>query len=204
MDRPAYSYLKEIKHSFIYSNLWVALSLASLSSITALQFNGNLCFYTAFCFSIAFAGYNYMYWSVFFTSPSKLNPDRRTWMQQHKPIMLITGLLTFATCIFLSDQIIKSAQTEFLIFIILSSFYIIPTRKNIGLRWIPGVKILIITSAWTLLSTLQISNTDIKQSTTIYISIWLIILSVTIPFDIRDIRTDHLKMKTIPQLIGIN
>ncbi|MCG8579475.1 MAG: hypothetical protein MI866_06140, partial [Bacteroidales bacterium] len=47
-------------------------------------------------------------------------------------------------------------------------------------------------------------NTDIKQSTTIYISIWLIILSVTIPFDIRDIRTDHLKMKTIPQLIGIN
>ena len=144
MDRPAYSYLKEIKHSFIYSNLWVALSLASLSSITTLQFNGNLCFYTAFCFSIAFAGYNYMYWSVFFTSPSKLNPDRRTWMQQHKPIMLITGLLTFTTCIFLSDQIIKSAQTEFLIFIILSSFYIIPTRKNIGLRWIPGVKILII------------------------------------------------------------
>jgi 1,4-dihydroxy-2-naphthoate octaprenyltransferase len=123
-------------------------------------------------------------------------------MERNKYLSLSASLVMGAIGLILFLQLFDKIGIGMYIFGALSTFYILPTKKNIGLRWIPGLKIFIITTAWTLLSTSSLSIADVDQCIKHYIPNWLFIFAITIPFDIRDIKTDEKQMQTIPQLIG--
>ena len=75
------------------------------------------------------------------------------------------------------------------------------------LRKIPFLKILLISFSWAFSTVALIyfeNNLDFNQNDKLsVISRIFFILGITIPFDIRDIKYDHLKINTIPLVFGV-
>ena len=111
------------------------------------------------------------------------------------PVVAITILYLNIYSIFL-----LSVQALF------SILYAIPL-KNKKLRDIPYLKIYLISFVWaSSIVFLPILNANEKiQTINIlhFVAFFLYVMAITIPFDIRDYLRDDLKLKTIPQLIGV-
>jgi len=97
-----------------------------------------------------------------------------------------------------------NVNTQILIFIsgIISVLYPLVLRK------VPYCKIFIIAFTWTISTIiLLISENNIPLESNIYLHIisrFLFVFAITIPFDIRDIKYDNIKLKTIPIITGIS
>jgi hypothetical protein len=191
-----------IKYSLIYSNLWVALALTYITLAIGLQVTGINITIIVLNFLTAFAGYNYLYLSVFYLKPNKIVSNRATWLQQHKVLLSALTLLSAAACGYIVMQAPQSIQIRYFAFALFSFGYCLPTKRNIGLRWIPSFKIILISTTWTILVTLGFPS-PLTSNLTAFAAIWLFVFGLTIPFDIRDIKTDPVTLKTIPQLIGV-
>ena len=91
----------------------------------------------------------------------------------------------------------------------LALLYTLPLRiggRSMQLRHFPGIKIFLIAVLWTLATVriplslsgaLPIQNLWITE-----ISRFVFIIGITIPFDIRDLKYDSPKLRTIPQQVG--
>jgi 4-hydroxybenzoate polyprenyltransferase len=96
---------------------------------------------------------------------------------------------------------------------IVSTMYNVPRKSNgivkFPLRSIPFLKILLIAYVWASLFAILpiiISSNDQKLSDTLFMfaAHFLFIVSITLPFDIRDFKTDHENLlTTIPHVVGI-
>ena len=99
-----------------------------------------------------------------------------------------------------------------------SFFYVIPLlpfyKKSPTLRKIPFLKIFVIALVWCIVivgiplidsQLLNVNNSgSIKLFLLTLLQVFLFVIGITIPFDIRDINYDKLdKLKTIPNTIGI-
>jgi hypothetical protein len=90
---------------------------------------------------------------------------------------------------------------------IISFFYVlhVPGLKGKNLRDIPGIKIYIIALVWVLITVivpyLIDTNLNFQKTLILFGAEVLFMISITIPFDIRDINLDEKSKKTIPQLI---
>lgn len=121
-------------------------------------------------------------------------------------LILATSLIS-ASCF--GYFIILKVWPIFLISGILSFFYVwqIPGLNGKNLRDLPGIKIYIIAVVWVLITVLLPylvnPNLDLKSTGLLFFSEVLFMISITIPFDIRDINLDEASKKTIPQLIGV-
>lgn len=151
-------------------------------------------------FLIGYSGYNYIYWSTYFVSPDKLPTNRRIWMSDNKWLSLSTFAVATLTTLLL---IIKSGKYELILFAIISFLYILPVRKPVGLRCIPTIKIFLIAVSWAILSSYATFENSIVSFYISFAAMFFFVFSITIPFDIRDLKIDSKKLKTIPQRIGI-
>ncbi|MBR8536234.1 hypothetical protein KDU71_11750 [Carboxylicivirga sediminis] len=194
---------RNVRNLLVYSNIWVALSVASLTKVLNIHTQIDNLLIVIFNFCAALAGYNYMYLAVFIVSPYKLKASRLQWLYKHKTLIITITLVAALISGYVFLHLESGYQNNILLFVITSVLYIIPSRKNIGLRWIPGLKILVIASCWTLLATLPLQQ-SIEFNAVAILATWLFIIGLTIPFDIRDIATDPKALKTIPQLTGTN
>lgn len=73
-------------------------------------------------------------------------------------------------------------------------------------REIPFLKIYFIAFTWTIVNLIwpiAISDYSISANLDLVIIHFMIIVAITIPFDIRDLPYDHQKQRTLPQLLGI-
>ena len=193
---------KQVKSALIYSNLWVAFSLAALTCVAAIHLNWWNTRSFLFNFCIAYTGYNYIYWSVYFLSPEKIKARRRSWMKKHQSIVISSGLITALAAILIFLDSTDINHFALIAFICLSVTYVIPGKGNRGIRFIPFIKILIITISLTLLITIYIPLEIISDNKILFIALFAFIVAYTIPFDIRDLKSDPKRLKTIPQLIG--
>ena len=79
--------------------------------------------------------------------------------------------------------------------------------KNQNLRQISGLKIYVIGLVWAVVTViLPLVNASVEISADVYMSSiqrFLLVLVLMLPFEIRDLNYDNLKLATIPQLIGI-
>jgi len=82
-----------------------------------------------------------------------------------------------------------------------------PTNKFKSLRSVTGIKIIIIAIVWT---GTTVTLPGLSENLMSYSRIWvetfqrfLLVIILTLPFDLRDLRVDYGEIKTIPQLIGI-
>ena len=90
-------------------------------------------------------------------------------------------------------------------------FYVIPifTMKNIkvSFRNFPSIKIFSISFAWAGISLLfPLFEANMKFTFDVYLEFFqrfAILIAITLPFDIRDVNSDDVSLKTLPQVLGI-
>ena len=90
-------------------------------------------------------------------------------------------------------------------------FYVVPLFKirniEISFRNFPLIKIFSITISWagiTVFFPLFEANYEFTSSVYLeFIQRFLILISITLPFDIRDVDVDPKSLKTLPQVVGI-
>ena len=77
-----------------------------------------------------------------------------------------------------------------------------------GLRTIPYIKIFLIAAIWTsstMFLLLLENNQLINQNIILHLfTRFLFVFAICIPFDIRDIKYDNIKLKTIPIVFGVS
>jgi hypothetical protein len=118
----------------------------------------------------------------------------------------------------LASSIIIFLDIEAIALIIVSGvvtwFYAFPKSpfrllsKDIGnLRMIPGLKVYLVALVWSLITfllPLVVNGDELTPSILIsFVQRFLILVVIILPFEIRDLQFDSLKLQTIPQKIGV-
>lgn len=200
--------LKSILNFYINSSIHVALSVYALTWITLLEYDlgyDKSSLYLVFFATIS--GYNF----VKYFGLVKFHHRRlANWL---KVIQIFSFLSFLAMCYYLL-QINTKGLVLLCILACITFLYAIPllpkkifldNQKN--LRQISGLKIYIIALVWACSTVLlPVFSTGIEVSTDIVITTiqrFLYVMVLMLPFEIRDLNYDSLKLATIPQRIGI-
>lgn len=207
----------------IYSNVFVSICVAALTHSTYIIYNlpkDNLPTILIMVFCFSFFTYNIQRFIKFetkFKNPTGLG-QRLQWMSKQKKPLAILSLFFGVIGLFFTVYIYSMSFIVLIPMGILSIFYVIPIvpfRKNIpSLREIPYLKILIIGLVWSLtivwLPFIDSHFIDLYKSNSNNLliiptlQVFLFIIAITLPFDIRDIDYDKSShLKTIPQFLGL-
>ena len=185
---------------YLNSSLHIAISVLSLSFITAysfeIKYDINL-FVFIFCSSVL--GYNYIkYFGI-----SKFH--YRSLTTRLKEIQLLS-LLCFFGVVFSFFSLNNSAKPLVLCLGAVTFFYEIPFEKIASIRKVKGLKIYIIALVWAMTTVLlPLLDADVQFEASIFFTFiqrFIFILVLMLPFEIRDLN-DDLRLSTIPQKIGI-
>ena len=197
------SFLKIVLNFYINSSVHVAFAVYSFVRITeiyfGLEYNENLDY---FIFFGTITGYNF----VKYAGVAKLHHSSLT---DNLRVIQIFSFLCFLLMCFYAYKVPKHILFYFITFGILTLLYAIPFlsgfKKN--LRNISHLKIIIIALVWagtTVLLPILDSNKAIDFKIFLFfIQRFLIVIVLTLPFDIRDMRFDAISLQTIPQKIGV-
>ncbi len=214
--KPITSFIKFLT----YSNLFVSICVAAFTHVTYIIYNlpqDNILIVLLMVFSFTFFTYNGQ--RLFRLKKKILQPDkigeRLQWVIKYKtPLTFFTAVfgLTGLVCTYFIGPYC------FIILIpmgIISIFYVVPLipfySKSPALRELPYLKILLIALVWSLIIiwlphlTSPFSSTTISGSLELpQLQVFLFVIAITLPFDIRDIEFDKTnQLKTIPQFLGI-
>ena len=178
---------------------WVSLDFHQISHPELLAF---VFFSTVFI-------YNFI--RLFRLQPMRVEGNSK----RHEIISRNTGFLWFLcvisclSAIYFFTFICEPLWFYLLPMAIISVAYVIPFYKSqsgwLRLRDVPSIKIFLIALTWafvteglpSILATNKIDFLPLLER-------FLFILAITIPFDIRDLHFDHMRLKTIPQMLGVN
>lgn len=130
-----------------------------------------------------------------------------------KGIQIISALAVLAM-LFYAIQLKRASLILIGIITVTTFFYAIPFvpkrflfDEQRNLRQISGLKIYIIALVWALTTVLlPIINNSVEVSTDVVISFVqrvLYVIVLMLPFEVRDLKYDNLKLATVPQRIGI-
>jgi len=116
-----------------------------------------------------------------------------------RKFLIVTSIIVCGIISFLNYKILVENNLKIIVILLILLFYIFPNLsfrlRNIGL-----LKILLLASAWALSAVLvNDSRNSITQST--FILNFFFIMSISIPFDMRDMEIDNLD--TIPKKFGL-
>ena len=135
--------------------------------------------------------------------------ERHTWIIKNKSILIWWTIIAG----------VFAATLYFFYFFSISSLLLLSIAGLVGIlyafRWkasiptfreIPYLKIYLIAFTWTIVNLIwpiTLSDYSISDNFDLVIIHFLIILAITIPFDIRDLPYDQESQRTIPQLLGV-
>ena len=199
--------LKRLFDFYINSSIHVALAVCGLVWVTLLNFNvgANLDF-IYFIFFATVTGYNFV---KYFGLAKFHHRSLASWL---KAIQIFSFLCFLGLCYFTFKL-----KTETLLYFIglgvVTFLYAIPfLPKKIfldagNLRAISGLKIYVIAFVWMCVTVIiPLLNEDYSLNNDVLIEAiqrYLYVIIAMLPFEIRDMRYDSLKLSTIPQRIGI-
>jgi len=200
--------LKQVLNFYINSSIHVALAVYALTWVTLLEFDmaydPNVLY---FVFFATITGYNFIkYFGI-----AKFHHRRlASWL---KAIQVFSLLAFMAMCYYVF-QLKVTTLIYVLLFGVVTFLYAIPLlpmhyfrdqQKN--LRQISGIKIYIIALVWSFTTVFLpvIENEIIINWDVIITGIqrFIFVIVLTLPFEIRDLNFDSIKLATIPQQIGI-
>lgn len=170
------------------TQLWVSGMITCLSLFFGILFSSVDYYRLEIVFFSTLAGYNYMHFHKY-------------WLKYSKKILnliiFISSLLILFFLIFLENDISLIVKLLFLsIWVVLyNSYFIFLKIRNISL-----FKIILIATIWSCVI-FYIGN-NIIPSYSLFISVLLYIIGITIPFDIVDVNRDTIQ--TIPKMVGVN
>ncbi|MBK9591726.1 MAG: UbiA family prenyltransferase [Crocinitomicaceae bacterium] len=194
----------------IYSNIWIALAAVSLNlyfyRLTQQEPDWLVC---AFVFSATLFIYNFQR-IVKLRTATAFSGDRLIWIKRNfllSNLLTIIGLLLSLFLFFLLET-----RTVFLLIPIgiVALFYVGKfLLKNVGgFRDIPFLKVYFVSISWVSVSVmLPLLNSHEDLTETVWItgaSVFLLVFSIAIIFDLRDANMDEKAKRTVPQLVGKN
>ncbi|MEN8123675.1 MAG: hypothetical protein ABFR32_00990 [Bacteroidota bacterium] len=196
--------IRSVFNFYIYSNIHVALAAFSLTKISLLIYDIDESKSPLFVFFATIVSYN-------FIRSFKINEIDifwKIWVKGHKKSLIILNIISLIFLIFYAFSVKFSAFLVLLPFTIATFFYIVPFRaERINLRSVASLKLFLIAITWagiTVLFPLVQNGVVIESSVLIiFLQRFLIILALTIPFDIRDLQYDKEQLNTLPQLYGV-
>lgn len=200
--------LKSIFGFYINSSIHVASAACALTWITLIEFelpyNVN-CLY--FVFFSTITAYNFV---KYFGLAKFHHRSLANWL---RVIQVFSALAFGLMCYYLLQ--LKEDTYILLVFLALATFLyatpLIPKRylfdEQQNLREISGVKIYVIALVWACVTVLlPVVNAGLDFTTDISITLFqrfFYVLVIMLPFEIRDLNYDNLKLATIPQRIGV-
>jgi len=200
-------FLKRVFDFYINSSIHVALAVCSLVWITLLEFDQEANFkLLLFVFFATVTGYNFV---KYFGLAKFHHRSLATWLKY----IQIFSFLCFLGLTYFTFQLNIKTLYVLVGLGVITFFYAIPflPKKYLlnkgNLRAISGLKIYVIAFVWaitTVIIPLVESDHQIVNDVLITaLQRFIFVLVVMLPFEIRDMRYDSLKLSTIPQRIGI-
>ncbi len=205
---------KRFYYFLINSNIYISLAAVLLTVQAQIQL-GMQPSWHPYLFIIFFATmleYNFHRLITLLIRKETLNNEKHSWLRNH--VIAFYFLMTFSAIGFFIT--ILFAKTEIIITLLpiglITIFYSLPIfktpKKLFRLREISILKIFLISTVWALSSVLLPVIQAEKHFDRIHV-LWMLIerilfvFAITIPFDIRDMKSDkQAELKTIPLLIG--
>ncbi len=200
--------LKPIFDFYINSSMHVALSVFSMTYVSLLEFrlpiDWSLLY---FAFFSTITGYNFV---KFFGIAKFHHRSLARWLR----VIQVFSLVCFLLMIWFALQLQPRTLIYIGIFGVVTFLYTIPLlpkrffidqQKN--LREIGGLKVYVIGLVWggvTVLLPVLDSNRSFDWDVWITaIQRFILVMMLMLPFEIRDLQYDSIKLSTIPQKIGI-
>lgn len=186
-------------------NVIVAASTGVLSAGYA-HFNSidSWLLYGCFSFFSTFAVYN---GQRLFKSKSLVQTPWLKWVDENrKGLLFLTVISGIGACVtLLSLPKIEPITLVLLAWTGLISVLYVFKIKGINMRQIPHLKIHLIAISWVTVIVIFPSINESKGEALVWSAVahYLYVLAVTIPFDIRDLKHDSHKQRTIPQVVGV-
>ncbi len=186
---------------YIKSSTHVALSVASLTAVTLLEFGFELDDkLLLFMFFGSVVGYNFVkYAGVSNLHHLKITPNIR--------LIRIWTSISFLGLIYAGAYLPISIILTSIAFGGLTILYAFPFYKGKNLRMMSGLKIYIIALVWAgaTVAIPLIGKTEMIFTEVIleFTARFLFVLALTLPFEIRDLKYDELSLGTLPQRLGI-
>lgn len=200
--------LKQLFDFYINSSIHVALSVFSLAWITLLEYGISYDeALLSFVFFASISGYNFV---KYFGIAKFHHRSLANWLKT----IQIFSLLCFISMCYYALQLRVNTMFFIVGLGLVTFFYAIPflpkhlflDSKN-NLRNIGGVKVYLIALVWTGVTVfLPIINNDYAINADVVITgiqRFVFIVVLMLPFEIRDLMYDSLKLATIPQKIGV-
>lgn len=200
--------LKQFFRAFVYSNLWVGLAVASLSALSMLRFDVWNTPYLLVCLFSTIAFYGYARWVE--TTDLEATPEQHiaAWTIHHRTQILILSTLSTVVAVYYWFHLPGTSRWTYALCGALSGLYTIPSLFNRrGIRYLAGVKLVYIALIWTVVTVtipalLAEEGID-KNLILLHIERFAFVIALTIPFDIRDTKTDSTDLLTLPMWLGI-
>ena len=200
--------LKHILDFYINASIHVALSVYALTWITLIEFGVSYdesVLYFNFFGTIT--GYNFV---KYFGLAKFHHRSLANWLK----VIQLFSLICFAALCYYAIQLETKTWAFILVLGTITFFYAVPflPRKvfvdsNQNLREISGLKIYVIALVWSAVTVLlPIVDNDLTITADVLITVlqrFVLVLVLMIPFEIRDLKFDSLKLKTMPQVFGI-
>lgn len=181
--------LPNIYHAIISSQAWVALCFALFCKYIQLinAWECDILIYLSF-FATLFA-YNLSHWVS----------DKEKWRFL---ILIFSGLISLVLgFLHLKFQVILVLG----VLAFISIYYSYAFNKK-TLRNLPHVKMISIALVWSITAVLPAFN-DVENLNfnllNLILSLFVFVVAITIPFDIRDLEQDEKTIKTLPQQFGV-
>lgn len=200
--------LKRIFNFYLNSSIHVAIGVYALTWITLLQFgveyDKNSLY---FVFFATITGYNFV---KYFGIAKFHHRSLAGWL---RAIQIFSFLAFIALCYYASklevNTLVLIAILGLITFLyaipLLPKKYFIDDHKN--LREISGLKIYVIAIVWSFTTViLPLVNNEVFLDFDVVITSvqrFIFVLVLMLPFEIRDLNYDNLKLSTIPQKIGV-
>jgi len=201
-------FLKQLFSFYINASIHVAFAVYALSWITLNKFNilyDESILY--FIFYATITGYNFV---KYFGIAKFHHRSLASWLKVIQIFSLICFLLL---CYYAYHLEIKSLMyiTIFGVITFLYAIPFLPKRMFIdnqqNLREISGLKVYVIAIVWAGVTVfLPLINNNYVFDTDVYITAvqrFIFVIVLMLPFEIRDLKYDSLKLSTIPQKIGV-
>ncbi len=198
---------------YLYSNLHIALCAVALlnvsCSILQIQFSSHL-------YYLVFFGTLFLYCfqrliGVIKRERIDFLGDRNQWNFSHRKTLITLIFLSLFPLFYSLFKLNLQSKLVILFAAILSFVYAVPIinfrKKKIRARDFPIVKIFFIALVWVLITVFLPaieSKSVISVTQLVYwaVIVFLVIIALTIPFDVRDLEFDDASLRTLPMLMG--
>jgi len=202
------TFLKQLFNFYINSSIHVALAVYALTYITLIeydiQYDEEVLY---FIFYATITGYNFV---KYFGIAKLYHRSLARWLK----VIQIFSLMSFLLMCYYGLQLPAKILVYIALFGGITFFYAIPILpkrifidKHHNLRSIGGLKVHVIAAVWTGVTVfLPVLSNELPISADVLIigvQRYIFVILLMLPFEIRDLKFDNLKLSTIPQKTGV-